>query len=81
MPHEPAEVLPVEAGDEGERQEDRRDHGQPPHDLVLLGRDLALAEADQRQVRLEHADQLVALRDDLLLNPLHVVGDVAEVAE
>src|SRR5690349_12193327 len=37
-----AEVLAVEADDEGRDEQDRRDRGQPLHHLVLVVRDLRL---------------------------------------
>ena len=37
-----AEVLAVEADDEGREEQERRDRGQPFHDLVLVVRDLRL---------------------------------------
>ena len=42
--------------------------------------DLVLVDADQRQVRLQHAGEQLALRAHLLVDPAGVVGDVAEVA-
>ena len=67
------EVHPVDAGDEGRHGDDRRPRGDLLDDLVLV-------DADQGEVRLEHAGQQLALGVDLLVDAAGVVGDVAEVA-
>ncbi len=79
--HQPEEVLSEEAGDEGEREENAGDDGEPSHDVVLLCRDLVLTEVDQRKVCLERRGELVALAEKLLVDPAHVVVEIAEVPE
>src|SRR4051794_35877319 len=72
VPHEPAEVLAEEAGQEGERQEDRGDDRQPRGELVH-------AQAAHAHPDLEHAGEAIAVGVDLLGDPHEVVVDVAEV--
>ena len=66
------EVLAEEADDEGERQEDRRHHGQ------LLG-DLVEPVGGDREVGVAAAGQQVAVGVDLVGDADRVVVDVAEV--
>ncbi len=70
--HQPLEVLAEEADHEGERQEDRRHHGQ------LLG-DLVEPVGDDREVGVAAARQQVAVGVDLVGDADRVVVDVAEV--
>ena len=74
-------VLAEEPRDEREREEDAGHDREPTNDVVLLRGDLVLADVDQRQVRLERRRELVALAEQLLVDPAHVVMEVAEVAE
>ena len=69
---QPLEVLAEEADDEGERQEDRRHHGQ------LLG-DLVEPVGDDREIGVAAAGEQVAVGVDLVGDPDRVVVDVAEV--
>ena len=67
-----AEVLAEEAGDEGQRQEDRGDHRELLHHVVL-------AVADRREVEVGGAGEQVAVGVDQVADPDQVVVDVAEV--
>src|SRR3954454_25365960 len=69
--HEGAEVLAEEAGDEGQRQEDRRDHGE-------LRVDVAEAVGDRGEIDVQRAGEQVAVGVDELGAAQQVVVDVAE---
>ena len=66
------EVHAVDAGDHGRHRDHRRPGGDALHVLVLRHR-------HQRQVGLERGGQQLALRVDRLVEPHHVIVDVAEV--
>src|SRR3954447_26560134 len=72
VPHQPAEVLAEEPGQEGQRQEDRADHGQPRDPLI---QPIGLG----REIDVEHAGELVPEGLDAVGDPQQVVVDVAEV--
>src|SRR3954469_8231105 len=72
VPHEPAEVLAEEPGQERQRQEDRGDERQPRRELVH-------AQAPHAHPDLQHACEPVASGVDLLGDAHQVVVDVAEV--
>ena len=67
-----AEVLAEEAGDECQREEDRRDDRELLHDLVL-------AVADGRQVEVGGSGEQIAVGVDQVADPDQMVVDVAEV--
>src|SRR5207244_1178459 len=78
--HHPAEVLAEEAGQKGQREEHGGNERELLGDGILLRADLVLPHADHREVCVEGRRELIALRDDLVLEVPHMVGDVAEVA-
>jgi len=75
----PLEVLAEEAGDERQRQEDRRQDRELLHGSVLLDVDPGLLDRDHRHVGLQHLPQELALVGDPLVDPDQVVMDVAQV--
>src|SRR6516165_838861 len=65
---QPAEVLAEEAGDEGQRQEDRRQNRELLDGGVLLDADPGLLDGEHRHVGLQHRAEEVTLRGYLLLH-------------
>ena len=78
---QPAEVLPEEPGDEGQREEDRGQDGQLFDGRVLPHADLGLLDGDHRDVRLQHGGQQVPLGGDLLVHQQQVVVHVVQVGQ
>jgi hypothetical protein len=70
VPHQEAEVLAEEAGDEGEREKDGGDECE-------LFRDLVLAIGRQREVNVQRAVHQIARRVELVDDPDRVVVNVA----
>ena len=74
-----AEVLAEEAGDEGQRQEDRGQDRELLDGGVLPDADLGLLDRDHRHVGLQHRAEQVTLGGDLLVDQQQVVLDVTQV--
>ena len=79
MVNQPAEVLAEETGDEGQRQEDRREHRELLDGGVLPDAGPGLLDRQHRHVGLQHRAEEVALCGHLLLHLEQVVLHVAQV--
>src|SRR5215831_15171470 len=77
--NQPAEVLAEETRDEGQRQEDRREHRELLDGGVLPDADPRLLDRQHRHVGLQHRAEEVALRGHLLLHLEQVILDVAQI--
>src|SRR5215469_16888448 len=79
VPDQPAEVLPEEAGDEGERQEDRGQDSELLDGGVLLDADVGLLDRDHGHVGLQDRAEQVALGGYLLVDREQVIPDIADI--
>src|SRR6516165_8002043 len=79
MPDQPAEILPEEAGDEGEGQENRGQDGELLDGGVLLDADRGLLDREHGHVGLQYAAEQVTLGGYLLVDREQVVPDVAQI--
>ena len=66
------EIHPVQTGQEGDRQEDRADHGEDLHDFVESGR-------ANGEVRLHDRDGEITAALDLIRNTNKMIIDVSIV--